>query len=271
MNDFLQYVEMDSFLHKLDPRTKFIFFLAIAVLTSFIKNGLSLLLILVFFLVIWIAGHITKYMGIVLKKLKFLLLFVFLLWLILGMFQDNESIVIWKTSFTFLNNDANICLEWFDIYKGAVLALRIYLMIASFYTIIISTNFSEIILGLQKFRMPYKISFGIGLVFQIIPMIIQEFYAIMEAQSSRGLEVEKCGAVDKVKNYVTVSIPLLFRALGKGHAISLAMYYYKLDFKIKRTSYKKVKSTYKDIVFLAITAVIVAGALYLNFAYYYKI
>ena len=76
--DFLQYVDMDSFLHKLDPRTKFIFFLAMAVLTSLIKNGLALSLVLVFFLIIWISSKTTKYMLVVLKKLKALLIFVFL-------------------------------------------------------------------------------------------------------------------------------------------------------------------------------------------------
>ena len=72
-------------------------------------------------------------------------------------------------------------------------ALRIFLMISSFYTVILTTNFSEIILGLQKWKIPYALAFGIGLVFQIIPMIITELKAIMEAQSSRGLEIEECG------------------------------------------------------------------------------
>ena len=32
--DYLQYVDADSLLHRLDPRTKFVFFLVMAVLTS---------------------------------------------------------------------------------------------------------------------------------------------------------------------------------------------------------------------------------------------
>ena len=41
MGDFLQYVELDSFLHRLDPRTKFVFFIIMSVVTSFVKTGLA--------------------------------------------------------------------------------------------------------------------------------------------------------------------------------------------------------------------------------------
>ena len=146
--------------------------------------------------------------------------------------------------------------------------MRIYLMIASFFMVLITTNFSEIILGLCKWHMPYSISFAIGLVFQIIPIIITELRAIMEAQSSRGLEIEECGTATKIKNYIIFSIPLLFRVIGKGHAISLAMHFYKLNFGVKRTSYKTIKASKYDAWFLLATAVAIAGTVALRFLFY---
>lgn len=268
---FLQYVDMNSFLHKLDPRTKFLFFISISVLTSLIKNGVSLLFIFLFMLIIWLKSKTGKYMLSVMVKLRVLLIFIMLLWLIIGIFTENIGDIIYYGQLSIFGNSINIFFEWFDIYKGLVLALRIYLMISSFYTIIISTNFSEIILGLRSLKVPYSISFGIGLVFQIIPMIITEFYAIMEAQSSRGLEIEKCGVRKKIKNYVTLSLPLLFRALSKGHAISLAMHYYKLDLKKERTSYKMIKTTKYDYIFLSITTIVIIISIVLNFVYYIKL
>lgn len=255
MGDFLQYVEMDSFLHKLDPRTKFTFFIIMSVLTSFVKSGVALLFLFVVFAAIWMSSHIGKYMLVLVKKVKVLLLFIFLLWLVLGAFRVNTGAGIYQTGFPIFGNSYTFSLEWYDLYKGAVFALRIFLMISAFYTVILSTNFSQIILGLRSWNVPYSVAFGIGLVFQIIPMIIKEFATIMEAQSSRGLEVDKCGALAKMKNYVIVSLPLLFRVLGKGHSISLAMHYYKLNFKVKRTSYKVIKASYLDAVFGAVTVV----------------
>lgn len=46
--DYLKYVDGDSILHKLDPRTKFVFFVVMAVLTSLIKSGVALLFLFAF-------------------------------------------------------------------------------------------------------------------------------------------------------------------------------------------------------------------------------
>ena len=268
MGDFLQYVEIDSYLHRLDPRTKFVFFLVMSVLTSFVKSGVALLFLGLVYLAIWIPGRIVSYMFILLQKVKVLLLFIFLLWLVLGAFRVNSGPVICQNTFTLLNNPVTFSLEWFDFYKGAVLAVRVFLMISAFYTVILSTNFSQIILGLRSWRVPYALAFGIGLVFQIIPIIVKEFATIMEAQSSRGLEVEQCSALAKMRNYVIVSLPLMFRVLGKGHSISLAMHYYKLDFKVRRTSYKVIRTTYRDVVFAAVTVIATAATIVLQILFY---
>lgn len=268
MGDFLQYVESDSFLHKLDPRTKFVFFIVMSVLTSFVKSGAALLFLFVIFLAIWITGHVGKYILVLAIKVKVLLLFIMLLWLILGAFRLNEGPVIYRTAFAVFQHPFTFSLEWFDLYKGGVFSIRIFLMISVFYTVVLSTNFSQIILGLRSWKVPYALAFGIGLIFQIIPIIVKEFSTIMEAQSSRGLEVEQCGALAKMKNYVIVSLPLMFRVLGKGHSISLAMHYYKLDFKVRRTSYKVIRTTYRDAVFSAVFVLATVVTVFLQVRFY---
>lgn len=141
-------------------------------------------------------------------------------------------------------------------------------MIASFFMILITTNFSEMILGLCKWHVPYSIAFAVGLIFQIIPIVIGELNAIMEAQSSRGLEIEQCGWATKVKNYIIFSFPLFFRVIGKGQAISLAMHYYKLDFSRKRSSYKTIKASKRDVIFSVATLIAIAVTVVLKIFFY---
>lgn len=269
--DYLQYVNADSILHRLDPRTKFAFFLVMAVLTSLIKSGVALVFLLAFFLSMWLVCRIFKYILVLLKKLKVLLIFIFLLWLVLGLFERppvEGGLVFYENVFHFAGQQVDFCFDWYDFYKGLVYSLRIFLMISSFYTVLLTTNFSEIILGLQKWRVPYAIAFGIGLVFQIIPIIITELRAIMEAQSSRGLEIEDCGTATKIKNYVTFSLPLLFRVIGKGQAISLAMHYYKLNFSVKRGTYKGIKASRNDAFFVLVNLLAVAVTVVLRVFFY---
>lgn len=252
--DYLKYVDADSLLHRLDPRTKFAFFVVMAIVTSIVKSGVALVFLFVFFVAMWFFCKIEKYMLVLAQKLKVLLLFIFLLWLVLGLFEHPQvegGPIFLETMIPFVNGQSiYFCFDWYDLYKGGVYALRIFLMISSFYTVLLTTNFSEIILGLQKWKVPYAIAFGIGLVFQVIPMIITELQAIMEAQSSRGLEIEDCGWATKIKNYVTFSLPLLFRVISKGQAISLAMHYYQLDFSIRRSNYKGIKASRYDAWFI---------------------
>lgn len=265
--DYLKYVDADSLLHRLDPRTKFAFFVVMAIVTSIVKSGVALVFLFAFFIAMWCACSIQKYIVVLAQKLKVLLLFIFLLWLILGLFErpavEGGPIFI-ETVIPFVGGQSvDFCFDWYDFYKGGVYALRIFLMISSFYTVLLTTNFSEIILGLQKWRVPYAVAFGIGLVFQIIPMIITELQAIMEAQSSRGLEIEDCGWATKIKNYVTFSLPLLFRVISKGQAISLAMHYYQLDFSVRRSNYKGIKASRYDAWFLIANAAAIAVTLVL--------
>ena len=258
--DYLRYVDSDSFMHRLDPRTKFAFFLVMAVITSFMRTGESLTFLLAVFATVWVSCGIGAYLIALVKKIKVLLIFVSAVWIVMGALEANGGFVIWRG---FLG-PVQISLELFDIYKCYTISLRIFLMVASFYTVILTTNFSDIILGLRKWRIPYSVAFGIGMVFQIIPMIISEFRSVMDAQSSRGLEVEAVGMWRKLMNTLTASVPLLFRVLGKGHSVSLAMFYYKLNFKKARTSYKNIKASYMDAAFGAATALCGASALAIN-------
>ena len=57
--DYLKYVDGDSLLHKLDPRTKFAFFVVMAVLTSLIKSGVALLFLFAFFIAAPISSGST--------------------------------------------------------------------------------------------------------------------------------------------------------------------------------------------------------------------
>ena len=68
--DYLQYVDADSLLHRLDPRTKFVFFLVMAVLTSVIKSGVALLFLFAFFIAMWCTCRIQKYILVLAGKLK---------------------------------------------------------------------------------------------------------------------------------------------------------------------------------------------------------
>ena len=117
--DYLQYVDADSLLHRLDPRTKFVFFLVMAVLTSVIKSGVALLFLFAFFIAMWCTCRIQKYILVLAGKLKVLLAFIFLLWLILGLFETpavQGGPIFFETMIPFVNGQSiHFCFDWYDL------------------------------------------------------------------------------------------------------------------------------------------------------------
>ena len=124
-----------------------------------------------------------------------------------------------------------------------------------------TTNFSEIIAGLHKLMMPYKVAFSVGLVFQAIPIMVSEYETIVDAQRSRGLEIDRGGIIARVKNYAVVLLPLFVRVLNKSQNMTTAMYVYKLDLTGKREPFKQLKIGKTDILFGLIWLILWCGCI----------
>ena len=120
--DFLQYTPKDAVLHKLDPCSKFLFFLVFTIFTSLVSNGVPLLLL---------RGVLPHHMGQgqnpardgnASQKLKILILFILLVWTVIGLFSVDPGPVIYRAG--------RLSIEWYDFYKSLVFVVRIYLMVA---------------------------------------------------------------------------------------------------------------------------------------------
>ncbi|WP_054939836.1 energy-coupling factor transporter transmembrane component T family protein [Paenibacillus ihuae] len=253
---FTGYVHKSSFLHRIEPRVKIIWFVIMTVMVVLYKNLFVLTLFLAGCALLWLISDLGREMTGMLKRLLPMLIMAFLTWLIIGCFQNNDGTVIWQMG--------PFALEDKDLLKSVVASIRIFLMVSVFYTLIMTTNFSEIIYGLQKLGVPFKVAFMCGLVFQIIPLMISEFQTIADAQRARGLELDKGGMVSRLRCYSVILFPLFIRAIQSGQSISLSMHIYNLNFKQKRSSYKTFRVSAMDLQFFVCFTLMWAAAVYLG-------
>jgi len=65
--------------------------------------------------------------------------------------------------------------------------------------------------------------FTLGLTLRHISTFSEEYVVIKEAQTSRGLELDKGLLIKRVKNYVHLLVPLLIRSIENAEKLSLAM------------------------------------------------
>ncbi|WP_276352140.1 energy-coupling factor transporter transmembrane component T family protein [Cohnella caldifontis] len=251
---FNGYVNRSTLLHRVDPRVKISWFLGMTILTVISRNPYVLGMLLAGSLLLWTLSGLVKEAGGMARRLLPLLAMAFVTWLLIGMAKNGgEAALLTVGSWE---------LEPADLWKAAVSACRIFLMVSSFYTLIMATNFSEMIYGLQKFRVPFKAAFMVGLVFQIIPMMISEFQTIADAQRARGLELDKGGIAVRIRRYSAVLFPLFIRTIQSGQAIALSMHLYGLQFARRRSAYQKFRISGKDIRFAAFYVVLWSIAVY---------
>src|SRR5208282_4743070 len=77
--------------------------------------------------------------------------------------------------------------------------------------------------GLQRMRVPYRVSFAISLSFRLVPLFIDSALTVVDAQRLRGYDFDAGGPLERVRRYVPVIIPVFMGALRKANNMAMAL------------------------------------------------
>jgi energy-coupling factor transport system permease protein len=248
MPRLLSYTPRSSLVHALDPRTKLLWIVLCSLLAWYIRSPLPLLTLLLGVVLYWVIGQVADQGLRFVLAISPLLLASFVMWNLIG---DRGGTVLWTLG-TFRFTDANLAL-------ATAAVARILVMSGSFYALLVTTDFGSMIAGLNRMRVPYSIAFGAGLTLQLLPLIIQEFSNIMDAQRSRGQELDRGGLVDRIRKYLAIAVPLLLRSLRLGQNLSFALLTYRFGSSPHRTSLYVLKFRLGDYGFMALCLAMTIG------------
>jgi len=147
-----------------------------------------------------------------------------------------------------------------EISIGGFMALRLMSIIMVSLAFVYSITPRELVTALSSLGMPYKTSLLVGLSFRHTLTMSDEYKAIKEAQTSRGLELDRGSLLARIKNYKFVLLPLLVRSIENAEKLALAMQLRFFDLEGKRTRFFKLKMTIFDylIIVVLISAVSLA-------------
>lgn len=224
----------NSPLRNLDPRTKLVMSLAASVL---VMLPLARLVLFLFFYVLLIAW--ARLLPVAMRqvwRLRWLLLCLFLLdwWLI-------------------------------DIYLAILVCMRLILLAGSFSLLFATTPFGEFRLALEHLGIPYRIAFSLGLAFQSLGLLEEEWQAIREAQQARGIQWTAGGlrvTVRQIGSWVALTIPAVVLATRRAWAITESAYARGFDSPHRR-SYRSLAMRRVDWLVIAV-AVAVPGFFYIS-------
>ncbi|WP_027121090.1 energy-coupling factor transporter transmembrane component T family protein [Mycoplasma leonicaptivi] len=159
-----------------------------------------------------------------------------------------------------------------SISKIFSLFLRIYIMIL--VTTLLTNTTRPILLNksIESLLTPLKLIFIpthiiatiISIALRFIPTLVDESHRIIKAQSSRGVDFKNGTAKDKVIAFTTLIIPLFVSSFQKADDLANAMETRGYDPYEKRTKYRKIKPTWRDLV-LVLFIIIIISFMILNY------
>jgi len=244
-----QYFPANSFVHRLDPRTKILSLLvlmtALVFAQTIVKLGVSFLLLII---IIKISNLPFK---LVLRNLK-PFIWLFLITLIFHLFLSGEGTELFAIPFTGLK----ITKE--GLNGGLIYSTRLagFVLMASLLTL--TTSPMEITDALDRFLMPLK-KFGlptheftlmITLSLRFIPTLISEADKLRKAQISRGATFEG-NIIRRVKSVIPLILPLFISVFRRADELALAMDARCYTGGKNRTSFSKLIFEMSDFIVIA--------------------
>lgn len=246
---FELYTEGSSFLYDLDARTKLI---AVGVIFAISVTFTHPLFLGPFFFLILlidlIGGVPLKKVALLLKSLSLLVVISLVMWPLL--YHPGREIYHYGW----------IEITDMGVIYGIGMAFRILNMVIAPISLMLITKQRDFILGLRGLGLPEKGAFALATTFRFLPTVVGVGNGIIEAQRSRGLDVNKGGVVARMKNYAAILGPLMISSLRIAQQLAFAVESKAMSSTAKRTTFRPLVYTPADkrvIALLILTVVVV--------------
>ena len=232
-----KFTRIDSPIHRLDPRAKFILTLGFFAASLMFTNVYALLVIFV-----------AQIPGVLLAKTVSRWLRSMRGGLFLGVFIFAMN-VIFGTS----------------LASSLAFTLRFFAIMSAFSFFFMTTSADDLGLALEQVHVPYSISFTFTTAVRLVPTMAIDAQTVVDAQRSRGLELDKGNFIKRIKNYIPILIPLIISAIRRSVELAEALESRAFGATEERTSIVTLTMRLPDYLVVLATIIGLALAAYVYF------
>ncbi len=218
-----KFLKKETFLHNLDPRAKLLLAVTYTISALLFQEIIPLLLILITLLPVIIIGRLFKKWLESIKGMSFLYVFIIVL----------NTLFIDENGLSF----------------SIGMILRISIMISAFSLFFLTVDPNDLALSLITMKIPYEYAFSFSLAFRFVPTIALETQNIIDAQQSRGYEMQKKGIINQIKNLFPLLVPLIVSSIRRAFNVAEALESRSFGNKKGRTFYYTIRYSSKDWIF----------------------
>lgn len=241
----LRFRRIPSPIHRLDPRSKAMYVAVISVLSIMYSDPLTLLVLIAVQAPMVALGRIGR------------------LWL--NSLRGSVSLAAFIFAVNMITNYLYVGGFTFEGLTMAVaMTLRFVTLMSVFSIFFLTTTPEDLSLALEKLRIPYDICFAFTAAMRFVPDIALEVQSIMDAQKSRGLELERGKFVERIRKTLPILIPLFIRSFQRSLELAEAMESRAYGAIKRRTSLYELKMSKGDYALAALSTVFLTAMVILR-------
>ena len=215
-----RYLQGDSFIHRLDPRTKFLATFLFIIIVFLANNWLTYFILAIFTILALLASKIP-----------------------MSFFWNGVKPLLWVILFTVVlqmvfTTGGDVYVEWAFIKitsYGVINAIFIFLrfmfiiFISTLMTLTtpplqIADAMESIMKPLGKIGVPvHEIALMLSIALRFVPTLMDEAQKIMNAQRARGVDFGEGNLFEQMKAIIPILIPLFVSSFNRAEDLATAM------------------------------------------------
>jgi energy-coupling factor transport system permease protein len=207
------YVADDSWLHRLDPRTKLAFAVAsFVILLPTDRLALALVYLAAVHLLLWRAGIPRQRIAWLWRQMWPVSLLILVLWPLSHPGGEPVLLAWWRIRITLPG-----------IFQGILAAVRLNGLAFAVFVLLLTTDQTEIVQGLVRLGLPFEGGLTLALGLRYLPLLHGMYGVITDAQRARGWTPEREGPLRRLLAYRPTLIALVIAALRLTDQLTYAL------------------------------------------------
>lgn len=258
------YLPRNSFLHRLGGSTKLVMTMLASLAVMLTYDTRLIAAMMVISLVLWKISKVTiRDLWLV---LVIILVFMTLNNIFIFLFAPGYGTELYGTKHVLLNLPLGYYLTSEQLFYQINVTLKYFAVIPIAIIFLTTTDPSQFAGALAKVGVPYRIAYSVSLALRYIPDIQRDFRNISRAQQARGIDTSKqVGFFTRVKNTVSILLPLLLTSLDRIEVVSTAMELRGFGQGKKRTWYRTDTFKLPDILCIVGAFLVLVVAVWILF------
>ena len=229
----LRFTRGDTAIHNMDPRVKFLLTMVFFSASVMLLELVPLIVVFIVQVPLVASAKVTREWLKSLKGASFIAAIIF---------------VTNMASFYYFRGGV---LTYGILEYSLALTLRFIVLVTSFSIFFLTTSPDKLSLALEKARIPFEFNFAFITAIRFVPVLAEEAQTIIDAQRSRGLELDKGSFIARVRNYIPILLPLIINSIRRSLELAEAMESRAFGATEKRTNLYELKMTGFDYGTLA--------------------